>query len=503
MPIDDASTPGGNGQWKGAHRITDSRFLLPGFVFVLMVFLWGGTQQLIQLERFNAEDSAVALTLELTDIYEARMLRVLREIDQYFKVIRYACEQHGESAALTELEGRELLPPDLLFDIAIVDADGRLLAGESRALPQGGVELRAHQDSEEMQVALLRMPGAGDDYRIRFSQRHMGPDGQVAAVILIETDARFFVSTYDSRRMGAEGLLGFLTEDGLYLARRAGDGFSAGGQVDASRMPLGLDLQERMATRVVSPLDGIERYISVRELYGFPLGLVVGLSTREQHAVARENIRTYRQRALYANLVLLVVGGLFWRMSQSLAESRRRELAARRAHAEKVEYLAYHDSLTGLANRSLLSRLLGQAIHQAHRRQGRLAMLFLDLDKFKDINDTLGHDAGDELLREVARRLQACLRESDLVARIAGDEFVVVLPEVEDRALVENVASKIIELIARPYTLSGRQAEVTVSIGISIYPDDGEDEDTLTKNADKAMYQAKEAGRNAIRFHSE
>jgi diguanylate cyclase (GGDEF)-like protein len=129
-------------------------------------------------------------------------------------------------------------------------------------------------------------------------------------------------------------------------------------------------------------------------------------------------------------------------------------------------------------------------------------MLFLDLDHFKVINDTLGHDAGDELLCEVARRLQTCLRESDLVARISGDEFVVVLPEVEDRVLVETVAGKIIDIVAQPYNIAGRQCKVTASIGISIYPDDGEDEETLTKHADTAMYQAKEAGKNIFHFYS-
>jgi hypothetical protein len=127
MPTDDANSPAGNGRWKGIHRLSDSRYLLPGFVLILMALLWAGTLQIIKVERYNAEDAAIALTLELTDIYEARMLRVLREIDQYLKVIRYACEQHGAAHVLEELEGRGLLPPGLLFDIRILDADGALL----------------------------------------------------------------------------------------------------------------------------------------------------------------------------------------------------------------------------------------------------------------------------------------------------------------------------------------------------------------------------------------
>jgi diguanylate cyclase (GGDEF)-like protein len=505
MPTDDANSPDGNGRWRGIHRLSDSRYLLPVFVLALTVVLWTGTLQLIKVERNNAAAAAIALTLELTDIYEARMLRVLREIDQYLKIIRYACEQHGVERALTELQGRGLLPPDLLFDISILDSDGTLLAGtpQAQGLVMDDARLKAHLDSDLMRIGLSHESGEEGRYRVNFSQRHMGSNGSLEAIIQFGIDAEFFVSTYDSKRMGDKGLLGFLADDGLYLARRSGKVFSAGHRLDAAVLPLGLDLQERMATTLISPLDGVERYISIRELYGFPHGVVVGLSTEEQLASADAMVRTYQQRAIYANLLLLLVGGLFWHMSHSLAESRRREAEARQAQAEKVEYLAYHDSLTGLANRSLLSRLLGQAIHQAHRKQGRLAILFLDLDHFKNINDSLGHDAGDELLCEVARRLQACLRESDLVARISGDEFMVVLPEVEDKALVETVASKIIDIVAQPYAIAGSQCRVTASIGISLYPDDGEDEETLTKHADTAMYQAKEDGKNAFRFYSE
>lgn len=505
MSIDNANSPGNNDRWKSIHRLADSRYLLPAFVLVLMGLLWAGTLQLIKVERYNAEDAAIALTLELTDIYEARMLRVLREIDQYHKVIQYACEQHGVSLALTELEGRGLLPPDLLFDITILDADGGLLAGPPQAhgLVLDEPRLLAHRDNDQMWIGLSHAPGEEDRYRVNFSQRHMGLDGSLEAIILIEVDAEFFVSTYDSKRMGEQGLLGFLGRDGLYLARRSGKIFSAGHRLDVRKLPEGLDLQERTATILVSPSDGIERFISIRELYGFPLGVLVGLSTEEQLAAAGEMGRTYLERAIYANILLLLVGGLFWHVSHSLAVSRRREAEARQIQAEKVEYLAYHDSLTGLANRSLLGRLLGQVIHQAHRRQGRLAMLFLDLDRFKIINDTLGHDVGDGLLREVANRLQGCLRESDLVARISGDEFVVVLPEVEDRALVETVAGKIIDILSRPYVIAGRECEVTASVGISLYPDDGEDEETLMKHADTAMYRAKEAGKNVFRFYSE
>ena len=139
--------------------------------------------------------------------------------------------------------------------------------------------------------------------------------------------------------------------------------------------------------------------------------------------------------------------------------------------------------------------------HIATTRQ--LAVLFLDLDHFKNINDTLGHEAGDQLLQEVAARLKTCLRESDTVARLGGDEFVVMLPELDVEKYTATVAQKILSAVARPFVLAGQEYRVTASIGISTYPQDGLDEQTLTKNADIAMYKAKEEGKNNFQFYSE
>src|SRR6202011_3925169 len=151
----------------------------------------------------------------------------------------------------------------------------------------------------------------------------------------------------------------------------------------------------------------------------------------------------------------------------------------------------------------MFSKLLGHSISEAHRYERRLAVAFLDLDRFKQINDTLGHEAGDQLLQQVAGRLKGCVRDSDTVARLGGDEFVVLLPELADEKYASIVAQKILAAAARPFTLMGQEFRVTASIGISTYPQDGQDEQTLTKNADIAMYQAKAEGKNNFQFYSE
>jgi diguanylate cyclase (GGDEF)-like protein/PAS domain S-box-containing protein len=168
----------------------------------------------------------------------------------------------------------------------------------------------------------------------------------------------------------------------------------------------------------------------------------------------------------------------------------------------QLEHLAHHDSLTNLPNRLLFEDRLQHAISQSKRHERQLAVLFLDLDRFKNINDTLGHAVGDELLQEVAKRLQHILRDGDTAARLGGDEFTVLVENLEDPSQAAVVASKIQENFKTPYKIAGRELHITTSIGISIYPEDGQTVADLTKNADAAMYQAKEQGRNNYRYYT-
>ncbi|MBI3529894.1 MAG: PAS domain S-box protein [Betaproteobacteria bacterium] len=169
---------------------------------------------------------------------------------------------------------------------------------------------------------------------------------------------------------------------------------------------------------------------------------------------------------------------------------------------EQLEHQASHDALTGLPNRSLLFDRLNQAIAQAHRYQRTIAVAFVDLDNFKFINDSLGHGAGDQVLRISADRLRACLREGDTVARHGGDEFVLLLNDQSGRESVTQVVSRIVEKLAAPLAAEGQELATTCSVGISLYPEHGTDAATLLKNADAAMYRAKARGKNSFRFYT-
>jgi diguanylate cyclase (GGDEF)-like protein/PAS domain S-box-containing protein len=179
-----------------------------------------------------------------------------------------------------------------------------------------------------------------------------------------------------------------------------------------------------------------------------------------------------------------------------------RDVTERKFTEEKIQYMATHDALTGLPNRLMFNQLINHTIQTAQRYQRQFAVLFIDLDRFKTINDTMGHEAGDQLLQEIATRLKQTLRVVDVAARLGGDEFVILIEEISDSNHAATVAHKILTSIIKPITIMGQECRITASIGICMFPKDAQDEQSLMKNADIAMYLAKEEGKNNYQFYS-
>jgi diguanylate cyclase (GGDEF)-like protein/PAS domain S-box-containing protein len=177
-----------------------------------------------------------------------------------------------------------------------------------------------------------------------------------------------------------------------------------------------------------------------------------------------------------------------------------RDVTDRKVIQQRIQHLAYHDNLTGLPNRSLLQDRLAHSIARAERAGRKVGVLFIDLDNFKNINDTLGHDVGDELLRQVSRRLTECVRLEDTIARQGGDEFIVLLDSLDDSRGASVVAQKILNSLRQPFVLGGGEQHVSGSIGIALYPEDGRDAQTLMKNADTAMFHGKSLGKNTYQY---
>lgn len=185
-----------------------------------------------------------------------------------------------------------------------------------------------------------------------------------------------------------------------------------------------------------------------------------------------------------------------------MVTGRARALRLAAGMTEELRHMAQHDHLTGLPNRALFSDRLGNELARAKRQGGHFALIFVDLDYFKPINDSFGHATGDLLLRQVAQRMKESIRASDTVGRIGGDEFVVLMPMLADADAARLLAEKLRHVIAQPFVLDGRELRISCSLGVALYPDDGADEISLTKRADEAMYMAKEGGRDMVRLAS-
>ncbi len=277
---------------------------------------------------------------------------------------------------------------------------------------------------------------------------------------------------------------------------------------------LSTDLQGNVTylNRVAEAMTGWSRQSAL----GRPLAEVFNIIDGNTRAVAenpaQRAIREDQTVGLAADCVLIRRDGFESAIEDSAAPIHNREgrvigavlvfrdVSESRAVAQRMAHLAQHDFLTGLPNRVLLTERCAQAIGQANRHHKQVGLLFLDLDFFKRINDSLGHAIGDQLLQSVADRLVAAVRATDTVCRQGGDEFVILLAEIEQPLDATYVAEKLLAAFASPHLINGHELHVSLSIGISLYPDDGNDVDTVIQNADTAMFHAKANGRNSYQF---
>jgi diguanylate cyclase (GGDEF)-like protein len=486
-------------------RATEPHILFPLIAVLLLTVIWGITLVVIRVRHSDAEHAASVSTRELLRTYEANIQAALGEMDQAMNLVKFWTERGGSRHTLSDLTDQRLLPQGPNFIVSIVDVTGRVVESTRPTERQNVADqdlFLSQRDGDTFFIGQVPRGPTGAA-KLHFSRRLSAPDGTFDGVVIVAVDADYFVSSYDAAKLGVHGVLGLLGVDGVFRVRQSGGSVFSGDRIDYAAAVAGADAVDTDVAVTVSSWDGVPRLTSARKLYWFPVAVLVGLSMDEQMAGAHAQMHVAVEWAVFGSVFVVLLTGLLGRMNWQLVQGRLRDSETKLKHAERVEYLAYHDGLTGLPNRSMFSKLLSHSISEAHRYERRLAVAFLDLDRFKQINDTLGHEAGDQLLKEVATRLTGCVRASDTVARLGGDEFVMLLPELVDEKYAAFVAQKILAAAAKPFTLMGQEFRVTASIGISTYPQDGLDEQTLTKNADIAMYQAKAEGKNNFQFYSE
>jgi len=601
-------------------RALDTHIALPLFALLPLIAIWVASFHFIEVERRAAVDAAHDAAREQLDTYEAQVARNLNAIDQTLKVIKYAVELNGPRAALPALRAQGLLPPGLVFQIAIADRDGQIV-DSNPAMPGQDVSREAYfavhvnGDSSAPFVSHTNGDSAKSEPHLHFTRRLDDAAGRFAGVAIVEVDPAYFTSSYERARAGELGLLALVGGDGVARAVRIGDKVSWGQAIALEGLR-----EEAQEPQPTSP-DGVERYAGARRLNGFPLTAVVGLARSEQMAQYEQHYGTYLVAATAASSLLVAVVAMVSAWSWQVAKARRRQRQAQETYAaaseaspdaffvlrcvtgadggivdfmieetntraelftgmskdalrgqmmddvlpyyrangmfeqlaqvvtercvreaewqaqtgpatgrwlqrqivpveggavamvrditerklaeDRIRHMAHHDELTGLPNRSLIRDRLDQAVRHAQRHDGHLALAFVDLDGFKLVNDGLGHNAGDELLKVVGARMQACLRRSDTLGRLGGDEFVILLPEAGENPLaLTPVLEKIRQAVTEPVQIGDQSVRVSCSMGVVVYPRDGADPKTLMMNADAAMYRAKELGSNNFQFYT-
>jgi diguanylate cyclase (GGDEF)-like protein len=430
--------------------------------------------------------------------------------------------------------------------LTVISREGKLINfSRTWPVPQRDVTdrdyFRALKESPELKSYIsepVQNRGSGT-WTIFLARRVSGANGELLGIILGAIEMRYFEDFYRAISPGSGGTTALQRLDGVMLARFPHT--EAIGKSFANSQRL---LHDGVSgtVREPSPIDGLMRIKAAHILTNFP-ALIVVTKTEEAALTNWRGIARLMSLGALGCVISIAVAayafGRQWKQYAMIADiqielGRQEERTAAMqvavsvsgAAALEMTYIAEHDFLTGLPNRLLLSDRISQAIASAQRHKKTVAVLFLDLDGFKHINDSLGHSTGDKLLQSIAKRLVACVRGSDTVSRQGGDEFVVLLSEVEQSEDVAIAARKIalavagthsidehdlrvefaiaarrmLQAVAETHCIARHDLQVTASIGMSVYPDDGLDAETLIQNADTAMYQAKENGRQSYQF---
>ena len=329
-------------------------------------------------------------------------------------------------------------------------------------------------------------------------ETHVGPLGIWLSISVYSPSREHFVAVFDNitqrkeveqaleRESNKNSMLLHMASDGIHILDTEGDAVLVN---DAFCSMLGYTVQEMQGMNV-SQWDG---KWSASEL-----------KSRMNRLTKESSVFETRHRRKDGSMIDVEINAVGVEIEGSrLVYASAREITERKAAKAQIEFLAYHDALTGLPNRLLVKDHMELAASFVERAGTRMALLFLDLDNFKSINDSLGHATGDELLKAVASRLKECVSDTDTISRQGGDEFLILLPYVRDAEVVTEVSEKILECFAEPFVIHGQELSTSFSMGIAVYPENGGDFETLLKKADTAMYKAKEAGKNTYCYHTD
>ncbi|TCG09595.1 hypothetical protein BZM27_04560 [Paraburkholderia steynii] len=464
----------------------DRSYAFPLVAVVITGAIWGVTLQRIQHEGEEARATAAATSSQLAETFAAHIAKTVHDADVAVRWVKYEYERSPATFTLADYKQRGLVSADTALQVTIVDVAGKVVQTTTSAAHSVNLSDRQHfKVHERGDIGLyISQPVVGrvsSQWSLQFTRRLNHPDGSFAGIVVVSEDPDFLThGFYNLEGLGLHGMLAALSDNGYLLSRLAGGAPTSPRGLPASAFS---PMRGASGAIVKDPVDGVHRFVSYRHLSAYPVSVVAGVSADDALAPYRQSRLLYVTIASVLSLVLL--GAAAWQL-----------IVTRR-----FRKLAETDSLTGLPNRHLMLQTVRQRIR--NEEPGRVALLYIDLDNFKAINDTLGHKVGDELLRNVAFRLGECAVPGDMLARIGGDEFAYLLSD--ERALdhAERIANDIVQAFRRVFVMRGDDYTINVSIGVSLHKQSDDTEFGLLTKADMAMYAAKERGRHGeeSRFH--
>ena len=490
--------------------LTLGPFVLAG---LLLFTIWTGTFNRIHQEENIALKDAQVNNSNVAQIVAARLDEVLDKVNIYTDMATAIAKGKRDDLASFN---PAFFGDRAFIRLAVFDVKGRLLfstAHNSKEPLLSALIREVAKKHENIQSLIVGHPDprSEDDWRVPV----LLPLGKQGGLGFLggHLDLGYFIRLYQDINLGRSGKIDVIGDDGYQLIESCGTTISAGSDISASDYFAFFQKRIQGAGIVRRPGESFDSIVAFYRLDHFPFTIAVNRSYAD--ALAEQSVRriSYLWEAAFQTLVLLITA-----MSLTVLVRRQRGIYAASKRSEKEKQLlieqleiekqsayqkATHDHLTGIPNRMLFIELATNKLSSARRSHKFYAAFFIDLDHFKQINDTLGHRVGDLLLCEVASRLQSCVRDSDVVARFGGDEFMMLISEASSTGDIGQLAAKIVESVGQPCNLDGHTIEVRPSLGIALFRRDGQDIETLLKCADSAMYEAKAAGRGTFRFFDE
>ncbi|AIO68414.1 EAL domain-containing protein [Burkholderia oklahomensis] len=470
-------------------------FAIPLLGTLALALLWVAIIARLSVEKDSAYREAAASAAILSTALEQHTVKAIHQVDQITRFVKYEFEKSPAHFNLASTVEKGVVPSDTLIQVSLLDSRGRLLANTADPHPKPidlsdreHFKVHSQRNDNDLYISKPVLGRVSRHWTLQMTRRLNHPDGSFAGVVVVSEDPAYFTNDfYNNATLGKDGVIAVISDTGAVLARSTGSAQKTPGTFSASGV---YPVSERASGTYVDPIDGIVRIVSYRHLDGYPLGVMVGLSQADELADYHHTRNVYLLMTSFITLAMLAFFGVATGLIGKLL-GREREMTQ----------LAEFDLLTGLANRYATLRSLRNDV-ALPSNLSRLAILFIDLDNFKTVNDTLGHNAGDIVLQMTAARLSDAVMNEGALARIGGDEFVVVVKgdDVERRA--ERLAEAIVRMFAEPFDVRGSSFVLHASIGIALHSVENESEIDLLKKADLAMYSAKDAGKNCYQFYA-